>query len=202
MEEDNTTITCFTMLKKKAPDRPNGLPLPKKKRSAFQVIKAAIYLLQNKSSKHKSKSMNLDVPSKGSWKAVLGSMRPMHLNNNVHSPPPAFQDKRITFSPEHDRPSSEELFTPPFSPFQDTATSSSYSSCGVSRYTSATNLQELQNSEESSGDESDQCARYDDNGDEMIDAKAEEFINQFYQQIRIQNLENADEDDHHTYHKE
>ncbi|GMQ00274.1 hypothetical protein CsSME_00047429 [Camellia sinensis var. sinensis] len=51
-----------------------------------------------------------------------------------------------------------------------------------SRYASALNLQELDD------DESD--ARINDNGgDEMIDAKAEEFIAQFYHQIRVQAVE-------------
>ncbi|GKV40460.1 hypothetical protein SLEP1_g48106 [Rubroshorea leprosula] len=189
MEEDETTLTCIPLEKKKAPVPPNRLPLPKKKRSAFHALKSALYSLLKKPSKSKSISMDIDdVDSKGSWRTFLGSMRLMHLPNNVvHSPPPALHDKhhrRILSSPEQAFVS-EELFTPSFSPMQDTASSSSYSTFGrMSWYTSEPNLQDLV---ECSGEERDRC--YDDEGDEMIDAKAEEFINQFYQQIRRQNLD-------------
>nr|KYP47555.1 hypothetical protein KK1_030750 [Cajanus cajan] len=58
-----------------------------------------------------------------------------------------------------------------------------------SRYASAEGLNELVKSEEEK-----ESREEDGDGDEMIDSKAEEFIAQFYQQMRLQRFDSMDRD--------
>ena len=69
----------------------------------------------------------------------------------------------------------------------DDQASASASSETMSQYASASNLQDLDEQEE---DEDDPDKVFDAIGaDDMIDAKAELFILQFYQQMRRQNVD-------------
>lgn len=165
-----------------------GTPKPMKKRGAMHLIRVAFYMLRRKS----KTSMHVDLASK-----VLGSMRPLHLhgnnndnnNNNQRQQRPSKDIETRVAAPMIEQTSSsvsEEVFTPPVSPAAPKSIASSSSVGSLSQYASATNLQELDACEEEDEDDDND----DDNGgDEMIDAKAEEFINQFYEQMRIQNFE-------------
>ncbi|XWS46582.1 hypothetical protein CRYUN_Cryun14cG0080400 [Craigia yunnanensis] len=184
--------------KNKAPDQ-NGLSLRKKRKRStpMEVLKAALFVLRLKSSKSKSKSIQANVASNFSWKGLVGSMRPMHLQSH-ESPPLAIEAKpAIMPEPEsiHVGEQTVEAIMPLLSPMVDVLTRSpafSISSYGsvsdMSQYESPKlNLEEIyviKPSEEVTEEE-----WYDnDGGDEMIDAKAEEFIAHFYEQLRLQNL--------------
>lgn len=147
----------------------------------MQLIKVALYMLRRKSGK--SKSIHVDVASKGMWKNVVGSMRPLHLQSN-QSPPPSIEALPM---PKPVIELVDEVFTPPMSPSvaNEASSSSASSEDSMSRYASAVNLQELDRCNDSDG-EDDGYGGYD--GDEMIDAKAEEFIARFYEQMRLQTL--------------
>ncbi|GMJ01035.1 hypothetical protein HRI_003772700 [Hibiscus trionum] len=163
--------------KKKAPS--DQLPLPRRrKRSATRiVVKAMLYMLHSKSSKSKPAQHNNTVP-KFSWKRVIGSMRPMHLQSN-RSPSHIIKAVESGTVLEH-----EEANLGPSS-LTAVSISSFDSVCDMSEYESPSN-QEVHVTEP--GEE--ECWFDDGGGDEMIDAKAEEFIAQFYQQMRIQNSMN------------
>ncbi|XP_019054589.1 PREDICTED: uncharacterized protein LOC104605127 [Nelumbo nucifera] len=143
-----------------------------KKRGTLRLIKAALLKLGRRSS-GKSKSAHVGVETKGVWKGILGTMSLLRLHH---------QSPQLPITPaDHTTRPEEESFQPPpalVQAPQSTYLSPSSSYQSLSRYTSAQNLQELDNSEDDV-----------DDGDEMIDAKAEEFITNFYEQIRLQRLE-------------
>ncbi|CAK9183081.1 unnamed protein product [Ilex paraguariensis] len=150
----------------------------KKKRGTFNLLKAALFMFRHGTTRKKN-SVQVEVASNGNWKKIVGSMRPLHLHDNPSSPPPP---PSITATTSPTAEQFEEVI-PPDSP-------SVYSVSGdtVSQYASANNLQELDDDDEE--DDPDQV--FDTIGaDEMIDTKAESFIAQFYQQMRIQNLDSV-----------
>ncbi|KAL1060423.1 hypothetical protein V6Z11_1Z099000 [Gossypium hirsutum] len=156
-EISGTLMASISRDKKKAPhDDQNSLATPhKRKRSAaLNVIK-------------QSKLVQANMVPKVSWKRLLGSMRPMHIQSN-QSPPPTIEANL-----------EEDIEAAPWSPM------ASSDSSFMSQYESPLNqeIHVMEPSEEESWFD-------DDGGDEMIDAKAEEFIAQFYQQIRLQNFMN------------
>ncbi|XVF72704.1 hypothetical protein PTKIN_Ptkin12aG0141700 [Pterospermum kingtungense] len=169
----------------------NGLKTSKKrKRSAMDVLRLALYMLGWKSSKSKSKSIEVNAVSSFSWRGLLCSMRPMHLQSD-ESPRSHIQTIPAIMSEPEPIPvgdqQKEEPITPPLSPKEYVSAHSpnfSISSYGsesdLSHYASPSN-QEIHVSE-------DDYEYDDDGGDEMIDAKAEEFIAYFYEQMRLQNL--------------
>ncbi|XP_060180877.1 uncharacterized protein LOC132610575 [Lycium barbarum] len=153
----------------------------KKKQGAFSFIKAASLKLRRRSLDLKQQKFSQEaVPtadSKGeNWKKLVGSMRPLHLQDNQsppspHPPPPV---KSLSLPVE-----CCEIFSSP---------SPSTSSAGtISQYASANNLQELYGEKSDDEEEEDPDHVFDTIGaDEMIDAKAENFIAQFYEQMRRQ----------------
>lgn len=159
----------------------NAQPLlmaPKKNRGAMHILKVALYMLRRKSGKSKT-SIHVDVASKGPWKKVLGSIRPLHIQSNqsppkydIEAPAPVIEQFEEVFTPNEASPS-----TTPCSSVD-----------GMSQYSSALNLQELDVCTEEENEEEDNVyMHYDEDvGDEMIDAKAEEFISNFYEQMKIQ----------------
>ena len=180
-----------------APDHQNGLPLKKRKRSAaMHLLEVVLYMLRLKSRKSQSKSIQVNVVSNFPWKGVLGSLRPMHLQSNQSPPSPIEAKPAIMPEPESIAvgEETEEAVTPPLSPMayvsaQSPAFSiSSYGSMSdLSQYKSPSDQQihVIIPCQEITEEE---CWYDDDAGDEMIDAKAEEFIAHFYQQMRLQNL--------------
>ncbi|GAB2226440.1 hypothetical protein Droror1_Dr00022248 [Drosera rotundifolia] len=154
-------------------------PLKKKRQSAFyNLIKAAaLFMLRRKAKKPKSLTPIA---------RLFFSVSNLHLQDKptLHSPPPPPVTLEAGEEPEplvtsNSTPLLEFGFTSPLS-----------SSGGMSRYASAQNFQELDNEDGDYDEESNNDAYYDGIvGDEMIDAKAEEYIAKFYQQMRRQ--ENA-----------
>ncbi|XP_023004875.1 uncharacterized protein LOC111498054 [Cucurbita maxima] len=153
----------------------------KKSGGVMKIFKVALLMLRRRSNKSKA---TVDTGSdKSVWRQLVGSMRPLHVQGN-ESPP------TISLPPLKPKKNLEELPTTcslsPSSPssllsFTRTSRSSSF---GTSKYASAINLQELEGRND---DDNDKNVIEDDNGgDEMIDAKAEEFITQFYEQMRRQ----------------
>ncbi|XVE73395.1 hypothetical protein DITRI_Ditri11bG0114700 [Diplodiscus trichospermus] len=185
--------------KNMAPDDQNGFPLLKKRKrsAAMHLLKALLYMLRLKSRKSKSKSIQDNVVSNFSWKGLLGSMRPMHLQSD-RSPPPPFKVKPALIVPVPEfipvGEQTEEAITRPLSPTANVSPLSPAFS--ISSYGSATDLslygsprnQEIHGIKPCEEITEEECRYNDDAGDENIDAKAEEFIAQFYQQIRLQNL--------------
>ncbi|XVF80645.1 hypothetical protein PTKIN_Ptkin15bG0090700 [Pterospermum kingtungense] len=195
-----TPIRCISKSrdKNKAPDDQNGLSFRKinRKRGPMDVFKAALFVLRLKSSKSKSKANEV---SKFSWKRLVGSMRPMHLQSN-QSPTPAFEAKptkpeSITVGVGR-RQQIKEPITVPFSPMKDASTrspafsiSSDGSTSDLSQYESPnSSLHQEINDRKPCGEITEEEGYDEDGGDEMIDAKAEEFIAHFYEQMRLQNL--------------
>lgn len=176
----------------------SGPPAPaaKKRRGAVHMIKVAMYMIRRRSGKSKS----VDVAASGGiWNRLVGSMRPLHLQSQS-SPTHA---TRMSTNEQNDDVKS--IQAPPMSPGSSSSSSSedgmsSYASAAnlqeldgtESRYASATNLRDLDPNSDDHETEYNQI-NYDENGgDEMIDAKAEEFIAQFYEQMRLQRLNSMD----------
>ncbi|KAL5862994.1 hypothetical protein ACOSQ3_000508 [Xanthoceras sorbifolium] len=178
---NTTAVTTINNESQMVIDRQHP-PIPKKKRrSPMHILRVALYMLRRKSGKSKT-SAHVDVASKGPWKEVLGAIRPFHLQSNQS---PTKVDIEAQASPPP--PPMIEYYEDVFSP-KDASPSTPCSSVdgNMSQYASALNLQDLDVcTEEDDGD-----MHYDENGgDEMIDTKAEEFINQFYEQMRLQQRE-------------
>ncbi|KAG7025579.1 hypothetical protein SDJN02_12076, partial [Cucurbita argyrosperma subsp. argyrosperma] len=152
----------------------------KKSGGVMKIFKVALFMLRRRSNKSKA---TVDTGSdKSVWRRLVGSMRPLHVQGNESPPmslPPLKSKKNLeelptTWSLSPSSPSSSLSFT-------RTSRSSSF---GTSKYASAINLQELDGRND---DDNDKNVIEDNNGgDEMIDAKAEEFIAQFYEQMRLQ----------------
>lgn len=141
----------------------------KKKSGAFGIFRAALHILRKKpDEKEEARKKMKTAESDGNWKKIVGSMRPLHVQDTPQSP-------MCQMSPMSD------YFPSPASP-------AASSSCGtMSQYASALNLRDLDNCDDEN-EEGDPDEVFDAiTGDEMIDAKAEEFIAQFYKQIQIQN---------------
>ncbi|XWS31789.1 hypothetical protein CRYUN_Cryun23aG0106300 [Craigia yunnanensis] len=183
--------------KNMAPDHQNGsLPLKKRKRSAaMHLLEVVLYMLHLKS--RKSKSIQVNEVSNFSWKGVLGSLRPMHLQSNQSPPPPPIEAKPAIMLEPESIPvgeQTEEAITPPLSPMVYVLAQSPAFS--ISSYGSVDNLSQYESPSDQEIHVIKPCEEiteeeywYDDEaGDEMIDAKAEEFIAHFYQQMRLQKL--------------
>ncbi|KAL8527266.1 hypothetical protein ACS0TY_005224 [Phlomoides rotata] len=137
----------------------------KKKSGAFGIFKAALYILRKKpDEKEAAKKI---AESDGNWKKIVGSMRPLHVQEMPQSP-----SYQISPSP------AMEYFPMPSSPAPSTSGT-------MSQYASAQNLRDLDNCDDEDEDPDEVFDAI--TGDELIDAKAEEFIAQFYKQIQMQN---------------
>lgn len=145
----------------------------KKRRGGVRLLKVALFMIRSRSEKSKS----VDVVSRGLWKRLVGSMRPLHLQSNT-LPPPAIRNELKMTPPTSER--YEDVQFGPHSPVGPMSSASSEDS--MSRYASAVNLQEL---DPTNGED-------ENSGDDMIDAKAEEFIAHFYEQMKLQRLDSVD----------
>ncbi|XP_049343695.1 uncharacterized protein LOC125807977 [Solanum verrucosum] len=159
----------------------------------FGFFKAAMFVLRHRT-KGKQKAAQV-ITQQGDWKKLVGSMRPLHLQDNNNntlycatSPSAASQ-----YASTDDLKSLDQLDN--MSQYAsandlkslDALASASASSGTMSQYASANNLQDLDEQEE---EEDDPDKVFDAIGaDDMIDAKAELFILQFYQQMRRQNVD-------------
>ncbi|KAH0641214.1 hypothetical protein KY285_037800 [Solanum tuberosum] len=165
----------------------NSIVKQKKKQGAFGFLRAASLKLRRRSLDLKQQKFTPEpappADSKGeNWKKLVGSMRPLHLQDNQsppspHDPQPPPPVKSTSLPVEF-----SEHFSSLYSPTPST------SSIGtMSQYASANNLQDLYNDDDEEEEEEDPDQVFDAiGGDDMIDAKAENFIAQFYEQMRLQ----------------
>lgn len=159
----------------------------KKRSSSFSLLKAASMIFRTKqqnNEKQKKKFSDEDEDDsadpkvnqgKNNWKNIVGSMRPLTLQEKspAVSPSPTVGDLQALIP--------QGLSSPAPSYMSSTGT--------MSRYASAVNLQELDVCDSEKEEDPDEV--FDAiTGDDMIDVKAEEFINQFYQQMRLQTAAN------------
>ncbi|MBA0717891.1 hypothetical protein Golax_005667 [Gossypium laxum] len=193
MENTSSSMSCISMFrdKKKAPDGGNDVPLQKRRARSpsMSIFKVAIRLLRTKPVAEMvpdSKPVQVDVDSKVEWKGiVVESVHPMHLQSTPlspsHSPSMKVTTPKIMLEPKYmpNREEKEEVILSPLSPIAFPISSfNDVSSSDSSPYDSPCE-----------GSDKEKCdEHHDDDGDEEIDAKAEEFITQFYEQMRLQTL--------------
>ncbi|KAK4418080.1 hypothetical protein Salat_2220700 [Sesamum alatum] len=184
----------------------------KKKRSVFGIFKAALFLLRNRRPMEKwaKKTVTKETTKSSSsahWKKLVGSMRPLRLPEASRSPPPALNDIEEMIPPqEQQQPpppaaieSIEEIPAAVIESIEEIRPASPAVSCSgtMSQYSSAVNLRDLDVTDDESSEEDPDEVFDAITGDEMIDAKAEEFIAQFYRQIHLQNTTSTN----HHHHK-
>ncbi|CAK9185803.1 unnamed protein product [Ilex paraguariensis] len=182
MMQENSSITNKDLIPIPTIAEDNKKPTingdKKKKPGSFNLLKAALLMLR-RGSKGKPKPVQVEVASNGNWKQIVGSIRPLHLHDHL-SPPSSIME-----GPPSPIVEQFEDMIAPASP-----SPSSSSGGTMSQYASANNLQELDKDEESGDDDPDEV--FDAiRGDEMIDSKADEFIAQFYQQMKLQNWDSG-----------
>ncbi|KAK7344399.1 hypothetical protein VNO77_13946 [Canavalia gladiata] len=169
----------------------NGSSLKKGHRSK-NIFKVALFMMRGRS--RKSKMLPPDQDSKSTWKRLLGSMRPLHLQSTQSPPHNDIPQKIQTSAPS---PKGMDYGT---DGFESASEQSAYSpSPCSSRYASAVGLNELVKDEEEEEVVEEEKVVVKENGeegDEIIDAKAEEFIAEFYHQMRLQRLDVTD--NHYT----
>lgn len=145
----------------------------KKKAGPFSFFRVALVALRSDNKKKSSlrKATSVVDMNDANWKKIVGSMRPLHLQDDKSPAPSPGRSgtwDNLVYNHSH----------PPSSP-------SSSSVSTLSQYASASNLQAL----DDVGDEDEDADVAFDaiRGDEMIDYKAEEFIAQFYHQMQMDN---------------
>ncbi|KAI3425473.1 uncharacterized protein J3R85_010201 [Psidium guajava] len=170
--------------------KPPPAPI-KKKRGAMHLLRAALFMIRRGSGKKSKTSLQIEVGANGMLNKVVGSMRPLHMQSHDS---PLHEAAAAAPSPVLALPSPGEHFVDvlPASPMsamsRPYSPSHSSTSGSTSRYASAVNLHELVEGDSDDEDEDEDDGVYGANGgDDLIDAKAEEFIAQFYQQMRAQN---------------
>jgi hypothetical protein len=193
--------------------KPKQILTRKKKSGPINVVRVALLMMRGSSPKKSSvtpkKSNVTDNESKNVWSKFVGSIRPLHLQGSRS--PQSFSGRKFDQLITLPSPSSSEstgsasVFTAeeePFSPLQKSPSNSRYASAvglnelvqsdANSPYASAIGLNELASSDEESEIQEEIEEEIRENGDETIDAKADEFIAQFYQQMKLQRLNNVD----------
>lgn len=174
---------------------PTNIETKKKKSGSFGIFRAALFMLRKRPAEKEAKKSITKQNSKASnanWTKLVGSMRPLCLQETPESPTAAVAasplpqtahekiEEKIQLQKQPSAAESIEEMIPPASPF------ASSSSGTMSQYASAASLQDLYNCSDDEDEDPDEV--FDAiTGDEMIDAKAEEFIAQFYKQIQLQN---------------
>ncbi|KAG4916670.1 hypothetical protein GLYMA_19G214800v4 [Glycine max] len=161
---------------------------PKKKNGGgMRFLRVALFKMRGRSAKPTALQVDNNEDgerSKSTWGKFVGSMRPLHLQSTQSprsSPDSPSEYKSDCGGYVSDFGAEEEPYSP---------------SPPSSRYASAVGLNELvQNDEENEKQEvivEDYEQHVDGDGDEMIDAKAEDFIAQFYQEMKLQRLDSVD----------
>ncbi|CAJ2629066.1 unnamed protein product [Trifolium pratense] len=156
-------------------------PQPKKtsKRSK-NIFKVVLLMMRGHSRKSTKAVFPVEDESKSTWRKIVGSMRPMHLQSN-QSPPRIINGennlKKVAIEKNNniDIQGKDGFDYEPESLLSPSPDSSRYVSATNSLYASAVGLNEMVEEE-----------KEEEIGDDMIDAKAEEFIAQFYQEMRLQ----------------
>ncbi|KAK4282546.1 hypothetical protein QN277_013908 [Acacia crassicarpa] len=165
------------------PNNPNPRLIPRKKqRGPMYFIKVALFMIKTSSDKSKGFSSS---KSKSLWSKLLGSVRPLHLQlQQVPEPQVAKLPALIHQSPARTEFSEDYLF----SPSEGSSRSTTYTP-----FSSAVGLNEMAQSEEDDEPEGVPAASDHWGGDEMIDAKAEEFIANFYNEMKLQRRHSINE---------
>ncbi|KAM7495817.1 hypothetical protein LguiA_020231 [Lonicera macranthoides] len=183
MEEKSTTsnLVAAVPVANAANNHQNGSGKNKKKKSAFRILKAAMLMLRTRPTQKLKPKLPIEIDKNENWKKIVGSMRPLHLQDQPPLSPPPLPPRAgvvgAALPSIRSFDNFEDVYSLP-SPAHSTVSGS------TSQYASANNLQELDKSE----DNEVRDAMFDDKaGDAMIDAKADEFISQFYEQMRLQN---------------
>ncbi|KAL1293683.1 hypothetical protein HN51_054309 [Arachis hypogaea] len=163
-----------------------------KKQRSRNIFKVALSKMRGRSEKPKAIQVDDDGSRSDTWRKVVGSMRTLQMQDDAadHYSSAASSPSNPTMvkSPSIDR---FESF--PNSPLSNFASSS--------RYSSAVGLDKLVENDESlteyeQHEKEDITKKHDDDdhsdGDDMIDAKAEEFIAEFYLQMKLQKFNKMD----------
>ncbi|CAI8584011.1 unnamed protein product [Vicia faba] len=171
-------------------------PQPKsiiKNKGSKNFFKVALIMMRGRSRKSSKAIVPVDDESRGIWRKLVGSMRPMHLQSN-QSPPQILNGQnnlknvKVVVETADDR-QGQDGFEYPYTP---SPVSSRYASEASSRYASAVGLNEMVEEEKEEEIVNKGCENYGDGGDDMIDAKADEFIAHFYQEMRLQRMDVVD----------
>lgn len=157
----------------------------------MRFLRVALFKMRGRSAKPtmalqvNNNNDDIDDGSKSTWGRFVGSMRPLHLQStqSPRSSPdlPSSEYKKDCGGYVSDFVADEQE---PYSP-----------SPPISCYASAVGLSELvQNDEENEYKQEVivEDSHVDGDGDWMIDAKAEDFIAQFYQEMKLQRLDSVD----------
>ncbi|XP_051141611.1 uncharacterized protein LOC127258706 [Andrographis paniculata] len=154
----------------------------KKQGGAYGIFSAALSVLRKKSSEDKETKKTLSKQKSTNWKKLVGALRPLCLQQAAMESADEHTLRRRKQASSAEKKTLKD-FVQPRSP------ASSCSSGTMSRYASATSLWDQDDSSSnSSGDEMDPNEVFDAlTEDEMIDAKADEFIAQFYRDLYNQN---------------
>ncbi|OIW07021.1 hypothetical protein TanjilG_02655 [Lupinus angustifolius] len=167
--------------------------LKKKKHGNKNIFKVALFMMRG--SHKKSKLLLKDDGSRSIWRKLVGSMRPLHLQNN-QSPIQTPKAKAIIALPYENNTSNLDIHQSEVDGFDSASEFANSPSPASSRYASAVGLNEMvqdeENHKEEDKEEENVMEEDDGNGDEMIDAKAEEFIAQFYRDMKLQSLDIVD----------
>lgn len=110
----------------------NNNEIKKQKKRAFNFVKVAFLMFKNRSNDKPKPITKSTQPSNGNWKKFVGSMRPLHLQDDDRPLPPSPPFPSTS-------PFSEEIICSGASP-----TPSYLSGDTMSQYASATNLCELE----------------------------------------------------------
>ncbi|MQM17066.1 hypothetical protein Taro_050034 [Colocasia esculenta] len=155
-------------------------PHPKgKKRTNVNPLRVALFLFRRHASAGNKEPLHVQVVKpggRGLWKTLVAAMRLLHHH---HQGPQLPEQANAA-------PASTALVCDASEPFVSAPPSPTLSDDGMSRYASANNLQEL---DTGASDEEEEGT-----GDDTIDARAEEFIAKFYEQIRLQRLQSTNGD--------
>jgi hypothetical protein len=166
---------------------------PSKRSKNF--LKVALLMMRGHSRKSTKTVFPVDDESKSIWRKIVGSMRPMHLQSD-QSPPQIINGENnlkkviIEKNINVDIQSEDGFDYGSVSSLPLSPDSSQYASATNSLYASAVGLNEMVEEEKE-----EEIVNKDDivgDGDDMIDAKAEEFIAQFYQDMRLQRMDIVD----------
>ncbi|CAL0320861.1 unnamed protein product [Lupinus luteus] len=165
----------------------------KKKKHGTNIFKVALFMMRG--GHKKSKLLLKDDGSRSIWRKLVGSMRPLHLQNN-QSPIQTPKARTIITLPYENNTSDLDIHQSEVDGFDSASEFANSPSPASSRYASAVGLNEMvqdeENHKEDKEEEENVMEEDDGNGDEMIDAKAEEFIAQFYRDMKLQSLDIVD----------
>nr|KYP74220.1 hypothetical protein KK1_006890 [Cajanus cajan] len=167
-------------------DNNKTTPSLKKGKRSKNIFKVALFMMRGRS--RKAKALAVDDESKSMWRKIVGSMRPLHLQS-MHSPTRDNNNNNNNIIPQPNK----KMITLPLSENGDEGFDSASEfvnspSPSSSRYASAVGLNEMVQEEEEKVEE----VGVEKENDDDIDAKAEEFIAQFYHEMRLQRLDVMD----------